>query len=164
MTSKLLYLPIIILFLSLLSCSTEEVSGNGNLNIDLNEVPAPKIIEIEVMERINQYRIERGLNSLGSLDIIRALAYEHTTYMIRVNDVNHDNFYQRKQILEQRANAVIVSENVAYGYNSAESVVNAWLNSEGHRENIEGNYTDFDISAEQDENGKWYFTNIFIKR
>jgi len=54
MTSKLLYLPIIILFLSLLSCSTEEVSGNGNLNIDLNEVPAPKIIEIEVMERIRR--------------------------------------------------------------------------------------------------------------
>ena len=60
--------------------------------------------------------------------------------------------------------ATKVSENVAYAFSSAESVVNAWLNSDGHRENIEGDFTDFDISAEQNEEGRWYFTNIFIKR
>ena len=57
-----------------------------------------------------------------------------------------------------------MSENVAYGFSSAESLVNAWLNSASHRENIEGDFTDFDISAEKNNEGKWYFTNIFIKR
>ena len=57
-----------------------------------------------------------------------------------------------------------MSENVAYGFTNAESVVNAWLNSEGHRHVIEGDFTNFDISAEKDEEGKWYFTNIFIKK
>ena len=47
---------------------------------------------------------------------------------------------------------------------NAQSVVNAWLNSDGHRQNIEGDFTDFDISAEQNANGQWYFTNIFVKR
>jgi len=44
------------------------------------------------------------------------------------------------------------------------SVVNAWLNSPGHKEVIEGDYTNFEISAEQDDNGRWYYTNIFVKR
>ena len=49
--------------------------------------------------------------------------------MIEVDNVSHDNFFQRKQSLQTNASANIVSENVAYGFNSAESVVNAWLNS-----------------------------------
>jgi uncharacterized protein YkwD len=84
--------------------------------------------------------------------------------MIEVDNVSHDNFFQRKQSLQTNASAAVVSENVAYGFSNAESVVGAWLNSPSHRENIEGNFTDFDISAEQNSEGKWYFTNIFIKR
>ena len=53
---------------------------------------------------------------------------------------------------------------MAYAFSTPESVVNAWLNSEGHKHVIEGDYTDFDISAEKDEDGKWYYTNIFIKK
>jgi uncharacterized protein YkwD len=66
--------------------------------------------------------------------------------------------------LEQNANAKMVSENVAYAYSTAQSVVNAWINSDSHRENIEGDFTDFEVSAEQNKEGKWYYTNIFIKR
>jgi uncharacterized protein YkwD len=84
--------------------------------------------------------------------------------MIEVDHVSHDNFFQRKQTLQHSASANNVSENVAFGFTSAESVVNAWLNSESHRATIEGDYTDFDISAEQNNEGDWYFTNIFIKR
>jgi uncharacterized protein YkwD len=42
--------------------------------------------------------------------------------------------------------AVQVSENVAYNYQSNEGVLNAWLMSDGHKENIEGDYTHFGIS------------------
>ena len=66
--------------------------------------------------------------------------------------------------LQNNAGAISVAENVAYAFSSSQSVVNAWLNSEGHRHVIEGDYTNFDISAEMDEDGKWYFTNIFIKK
>ena len=67
-------------------------------------------------------------------------------------------------LYKDNAGALNVGENVAYAYSSAQSVVNAWLNSPSHRSNIEGDFTDFDISAEQNEDGKWYYTNIFIKR
>lgn len=158
-------LPIMVLFaLFTFSCSTdslEDTSNNVNTNII---VPETKIIEIEIVELINDYRISLGLNPLNNMDVIKSQAYSHTDYMIEHDNVSHDNFYQRKNYLISNVGANTVSENVAYGFTSAESVVNAWLNSDGHRANIIGDYTDFDISADQNSNGKWYYTNIFVKK
>ncbi|MEY8847785.1 CAP domain-containing protein [Psychroserpens sp. XS_ASV72] len=146
------------------SCSTEEYPEETIDSFELQNPPSPKTIEIEILERINAHRIGLGLSPLNNHNTIKAVAFTHTDYMVEVNQVSHDNFFQRKNSLIQNASATKVSENVAYAFSSAESVVNAWLNSEGHRANIEGDFTDFDISAEQNSEGKWYFTNIFIKK
>ncbi|MCT4629681.1 CAP domain-containing protein [Winogradskyella sp.] len=161
---KLLPLLAIVALLGLSSCTTDSVAKDEINSIDVPVAPQAKQIEIEIMELINAHRITEGLNPLNDHNTVKAVAYTHTDYMIEVNNVSHDNFFQRKQSLQTNASANIVSENVAYGFSSAESVVNAWLNSPSHKENIEGDYTDFDISAEQNNEGKWYFTNIFIKR
>ena len=153
-----------IAFLSFSSCSTEDLSDTESSALRLDIVPETKIIEIEVLELINAHRIGLGLNSLDNNSTIKAVAFTHTDYMVEVDNVSHDNFYKRRISLEDREDARIVSENVAYGYTSAESLVNAWLNSPGHRSTIEGDFTHFDISAEQNTDGDWYYTNIFIKR
>ena len=147
------------------SCSTEDNLEETESNVSTNVViPETKIIEIEIIERINTYRLDLGLNALNSMDAIKSQAYIHTDYMIDQDNVSHDNFFQRKNYLVENVGANKVSENVAYGYTNAQSVVNAWINSDGHRANLEGDYTDFDISAEQNSEGKWYFTNIFVKK
>ena len=146
------------------SCSTDSSPEDEIDAINLQNPPIAKTIEIEILELINAYRIDQGLPALKNHNTIKAVAYTHTDYMVEKNNVNHDFFFQRKSSLEQNASAKKVSENVAYAYSTAESVVNAWINSDGHRANIEGDYTDFDISAEKNAEGKWYFTNIFIKR
>lgn len=146
------------------SCSSEEFPEETIDNIELQNAPEAKTIEIEILELINSHRIGMGLNALQNHNTIKAVAYTHTDYMVEVNNVSHDNFFQRKNSLIQNASATRVSENVAYAFSSAQSVVNAWLNSEGHRANIEGDFTDFDVSAEKNGEGKWYFTNIFIKK
>ena len=161
--SKLLPILAFVAFFSFTSCSSEDLSENIEA-IKIGNPPQAKDIEIEILELLNEHRISAGLNSLGNNGTVKAVAFTHTDYMIEVDNVSHDNFYQRKQIIQANENAQIVSENVAYGYTSAQSVVNAWLNSPGHKSNIEGNFTDFDISAEQDTEGNWYYTNIFIKR
>jgi uncharacterized protein YkwD len=162
--SKLLPFLAIVALLGLSSCSTDTSIEDEIKAIEVPQAPEAKQIEIEIMELINAHRINKGLNVLEDHNTVKAVAYTHTDYMIQVDNVSHDNFFQRKQSLQLNADANIVSENVAYGFSSAESVVNAWLDSPSHRENIEGNFTDFDISAEQNAEGKWYFTNIFIKR
>jgi len=146
------------------SCSTDSIDEDAIEAINSSYVPQTKVIEVEILELINNHRISIGLNVLRDMSTIKAQAYGHTDYMVDMNEVSHDNFYQRKQNLVSSAGATKVGENVAYAYSSSESVVNAWLNSDGHRDVIEGDYTDFDVSAEKDANGKWYFTNIFIKK
>ncbi|MFZ3273609.1 MAG: CAP domain-containing protein, partial [Lutibacter sp.] len=89
----------------------------------------------------------------------------HTDYMIEVGAISHDNFAERAQILMEQAGAKTVGENVAYGFSTAEGVVNGWLNSEGHRKIIENpDYTHFGISTDSNTENRNYFTNIFIKK
>jgi uncharacterized protein YkwD len=58
-----------------------------------------------------------------------------------------------------------VSENIAYNYQTPESAMSAWLNSPGHKDNIEGDFTHLGISITVDETtGKKYYTNMFIKK
>ena len=161
----LMKLPLLALVAMLtFSCSTDSIDDKAEEFAKSFEVPATKSIEIEIMELINNHRLTNGLNPLTSMDIIKSQAFSHTDYMIDNNEVSHANFYARKNYLVANADAKTVSENVAYGYTSAQSVVNAWLNSEGHKQNIEGDYTNFDISAEKNADGKWYYTNIFMKK
>ena len=159
-------LPVLALLalLSLSSCSTDAIEEDKIEALSNSYVPQTKAIEIEILELINAHRINLGLNTLNDMSTIKAQAYGHTDYMIENEEVSHANFYQRKNNLINQAGAVSVAENVAYAFSTPQSVVNAWLNSEGHKNVIEGDYTDFDISAEMDENGKWYYTNIFIKK
>ncbi len=146
------------------SCSTDSVEEDKIEAIASAYVPQTKVIEVEILELINTHRISSGLSALSDMSTIKAQAHGHTDYMVVQQEVSHDNFYQRKQNLESYVGAKKVGENVAYAYSSAESVVNAWINSDSHRQVIEGDYTDFDVSAEKESQGKWYFTNIFVKK
>lgn len=150
--------------LTTFSCSTEDLPQDDLTALTLPAPPPPKVIEVEILELINAYRISKDLTPLKNLDVIKSVAFTHTDYMVEKDEVSHHNFFQRKNSLISYAKATSVSENVAYAYSTAQAVVNAWINSDGHRVNIEGDFTDFDISAEQNEDGKWYYTNIFIKR
>lgn len=155
---------IVALFVFSTSCSTDSMTDVIEETSEGVIIPQAKSIEIEIMERINAHRIAEGLTTLENNEAIKGQAYSHTDYMVTNNNVSHDNFYSRKFYLQNNEGALQVSENVAYGFTSAESVVNAWINSEDHKHNIEGDFTDFEISAEQNDQGKWYFTNIFIKK
>ncbi len=162
LSTKLPFLALLA-FLSF-SCTTDsledEVQGEEFSLIILED----KSIEVEILDLINDHRLSKGLDSLLDMNLVKSVAYTHTDYMVDNNEVSHANFFKRSEYLKANAGASKVSENVAYGYSSAESVVNAWLKSEGHRATIEGDFTNFDISAEVNTEGKWYYTNIFIKK
>lgn len=161
----LIKLPLMALLAVLtFSCSTDSIDDKADAITENLVVPPAKTIEIEILELINNHRLSEGLNPLTDMTVVKSVAYSHTDYMVDNDQVSHDNFYTRSKYLKANAGAKKVSENVAYGYSSAESVVKAWLKSEGHKANIEGDFTNFDISAEKNEEGKWYYTNIFVKK
>lgn len=119
--------------------------------------------ELDAMNLINTYRLSVGLNALQQINHISYKSEEHDHYMISNNVVNHNDFVSRSENLISVLGAKRVGENIAYNYNTPQSVVNAWLNSPTHKENIEGDYTHFGISIRKNQDGKKYYTNIFVK-
>lgn len=55
----------------------------------------------------------------------------------------------------------MVGENVAYGYSTGKSVVNAWMNSPGHRANIlNKDYRIDGVGAYKGKDGRWYIAQV----
>jgi uncharacterized protein YkwD len=116
------------------------------------------------MALINNYRISKGLIALEKINQVSHKSEEHDVYMIANDVVNHYDFESRSANIIKVLGAKKVNENVAYNYNSAQVVFDAWLKSEGHKQNIEGDFTHFGISIrENSANGKKYYTNTFVK-
>ncbi|OXB02438.1 CAP domain-containing protein [Flavobacterium pectinovorum] len=119
--------------------------------------------ELETMKLINDYRVSIGLNPLERINHISYKSEEHNKYMIANNVMNHNDFVARSENIMELLGAKKVGENVAYGYQTSAAVLKGWLDSAGHKENIEGDYTHFGLAVTTDASGKKYYTNIFAK-
>jgi uncharacterized protein YkwD len=85
--------------------------------------------------------------------------------MIEKNVVNHDFFNERSSNIIEVLGAVKVAENVAYNFNNANTVLQAWLDSPSHKANLDGEYTHVGISISVNAtNGKKYYTNMFMRK
>jgi len=165
---KLVTYSLLALTLALTSCSTEELVETQSpieFTIDLNlaqETDAQ--MASEILYYVNQYRGTLGLEPI-LMDKTYASAYavEHTKYMIQQNKISHDNFSDRAEGLNSQG-AQAVAENVGFGYNSANDLVTAWINSPSHRDTMEGNYTHSGIGALQDGSGMYYVTQLFYRK
>jgi uncharacterized protein YkwD len=168
MNVKKNYLEMVVLayfIASFISCTVQDINTEYSTSIDLSLAEENDwIMSEDILDHINDYRLEKNLNIL-SVDSSFATAYavSHSKYMIETQSINHNNFFIRSNGLKQKG-AISVGENVAYGYSTAESVVNAWLNSEGHREMIIGDFTNIGFGILKSEtNNKFYYTTIFYK-
>lgn len=142
--------------LTLVSCDQEEIT-------DLEEINDLTITD-QIFTLINQHRKEQGLAELSKNSTAEELAEQHTSYMISIDDINHDNFNDRSKILVEKESSRAAAENVASGYPNASRVVQAWLDSPEHRENIEGDFSHTGIAAIKNEKGQFFYTQIFYRK
>jgi uncharacterized protein YkwD len=153
---------VLILAFTFVSCSNdngvEEIEGI-NLRTYVHSS-----VEVQLLDLVNAHRVNQGLNALQIIEHISFTSSEHNAYMIAVNQANHDNFSSRKEHLERVLAATRVGENVAYGFSSPQATLNAWIASEAHNVNLMGNYTHFRLSIKENENGRRYYTAIFIRK
>ena len=96
------------------------------------------------------------MNLNSSLDnSTRIRAIEISTFFdhIRPNGMDYDSVIDY--------NNSCSGENIAAGYNSVDDVINAWMNSPGHRDNIlNPRYKFFSISS-YNHNGMIYWDMLF---
>jgi len=161
----------IMLFIAILvamnACSADSAESNLDTTSPTQALVANYTYndtEIETMKLINEYRVSIGLNALETINHISYKCEEHNKYMIQNNVVDHNDFVSRSTNMTNVLGAKRVGENVAYNYKTSQAVVRAWLESAGHKENIEGDFTHFGLSVSTDPaTGKKYYTNIFVK-
>lgn len=153
----------LVLVLTLVSCSSDSSEDLASADTTAKSYTyTPE--EAELLDQINDYRESIGLNALQPVEHVSFKSEEHNEYMIAKNEINHDFFQERSKNIIAVLGASKVNENVAYNYATPASVLHAWLQSPGHKANIEGDFTHFGASIRIAENGNKYYTNIFVKK
>ena len=153
------YIIISILILSLTgSCSKESAEPL----IVVRALSSPEV-EQELLGLVNAHRMALGYSSLEFSPVAYEYASAHTDYMIASGTLNHDNFSTRASGISQEVNAEYVAENIARDYDTAQQAFNGWLESTGHRETMEGDFTHTAVSVKKDASGNYYYTQLFFR-
>lgn len=124
------------------------------------------ITQATVLKYINEYRKEQNLPPLKLNRIVSDIANKHSREMAnKTIAFGHGGFANRIQQIKYRIEGSdSFAENVAYGYLDAKEVVEIWVDSRGHRKNIEGKFNETGIGIAKDSIGKYYFTQIFLRK
>lgn len=110
----------------------------------------------QVVDLVNKERAKAGLNPLKSDEKLTKVA------MIKAQDMYDNNYFDHQSptlgspfdlMKAQGVQYRTAGENIAKGQRSPEEVMNAWMNSEGHRQNIlNPNYSAIGVAY---YNGEW---------
>lgn len=121
--------------------------------------------ESEFVRLVNNHRTSNaGCTALENHGPLTTVARNHSQDMNNRNFFAHDN-PDGLSPFDRMSNAGITyssaGENIARGYSTADAVLTGWLNSSGHRRNIENcNYTHHGIGHVEDGN---YWTHVFAR-
>lgn len=161
---KLRYIVLLLAIIFSTSCTKE------GIYIEEDELDAAELAyysrtaeEKELFDLVNEYRVSINLSKLVHEDNSYYHATQHSLLMVSKKDISHANFEKRASEISRRTGAVLVAENVAKDYLTNQEALEGWLKSEGHKKNIEGDFTHTAVSIQKDDNGNRYFTQIFYK-
>lgn len=129
------------------------------------EDPSPVLtIESEILQLVNEHRVSQGMTTVQSEPACQREARIHSENMATGEvDFGHDGFADRFDLLQSEIQAIKMGENVALGQTTAEEVMEDWINSPGHKANIEGDFTHLGVGVFETNTGTKYFTQIFVK-
>ncbi|AJP12425.1 TPA: sporulation protein [Clostridioides difficile] len=145
------------------SDSTNKPDDNNNSGSTSESFSA---YQKEVVDLVNIERAKAGLNPLTLDSSISNVATKKSQDMIDNNYFSHNSptygspFDMLKKFGISYKTA---GENIAMGQKTPKEVVNAWMNSEGHRKNIMNpNFSKIGVGVAQKSGGSIYWTQIFV--
>jgi uncharacterized YkwD family protein len=142
--------------------SPDQIYPGQKINLEVN---AEFSQEQEVIKLVNEERANAGLPALKyDWELARVAKYKSND-MKDEGYFSHDSpVYGSPFTMMQNfgINYTSAGENIARGQGSAEQVVNAWMNSSGHRANImSSNFTHIGVGYVESGN---YWTQMFIRK
>lgn len=124
-------------------------------------------MEDQVIKLVNVQRARRGLQSLRKNTTLAKIARYKAQDMVNRHYFSHisPTYGSPFKMMENfgiRFSAA--GENIAMGQRTPQEVMNAWMNSPGHRANIlSPSYTQIGVGFAKSKNGVCYWTQEFIK-
>jgi uncharacterized protein YkwD len=126
-------------------------------------------LEQDCHDYVNIYRADQGLSPLAWDDQLAAIARQHSINIAGgIADFGHEDFMEVRvpQAKSVYPELLSIGENVAGNTQSpadaASYAVTQWIESEGHRENLVGNYNMEGIGVAFD-GSMYYFTQVLIR-
>ncbi|SFB08283.1 MULTISPECIES: SafA/ExsA family spore coat assembly protein [unclassified Bacillus (in: firmicutes)] len=136
--------------------------------VNIPNYDAVKSVEHQVIQLTNQERAKYGLKPLvADWELSRVARYKSNdmrdkNYFSHTSPTYGDPFTMMKNFgIHYNA----AGENIAAGQTTAASVVQAWMNSPGHRKNIlSQSYTHIGVGYAQGGSQRYYWTQMFISK
>jgi len=125
----------------------------------------------ELVNLVNQHRTSIGESTMKSNTMLNQAAQRHSCYMATYKIMSHTGgpdapdrtLVSRIEKTGYKYSAA--GENVAMGQSTAQRVMTAWLNSEGHRRNIESkDFDEIGVGLRSSDTGDLYWTQVFGKQ
>lgn len=135
--------------------------------INIPNKPSSTEYEDQVITLINKERTKRGLSALKKNWELSRVARYKSQDMADKNYFSHTSPtygspFTMMQNFGLRFSAA--GENIAKGQQTPQAVVNAWMNSSGHRANILSSvYNQVGVGMAKNKNGVMYWTQMFMK-
>ncbi|ADU74977.1 spore coat assembly protein SafA/uncharacterized YkwD family protein [Acetivibrio thermocellus AD2] len=146
---------------------------NPNLIYPGQKINIPNIDDIkaqenEVIRLVNVERAKKGLPALkANWQLSRVARYKsedmaNKGYFSHTSPTYGSPF---KMMEDFGIKFTAAGENIAMGQQTARDVMNAWMNSPGHRNNIlSPSFTEIGVGLAKGPNGRLYWTQMFIKK
>ncbi len=130
----------------------------------LNDI---KAYENEVIRLTNVERSKNGLPALTqNWELSRVARYKSADMAAKGYFAHQSPTYGSPFTMMQNFGIRFsaAGENIAYGQRTPQEVVNAWMNSSGHRANIlSRSYSQIGVGFARNKNGTAYWTQMFIQ-
>lgn len=129
------------------------------------ERSADLVYQQRILYYVNAYRMKHHLSPLKMKQTITEEAQKHSHDMaLHRMPFGHDGFKQRiKRLYQVYPNSRGGAENIAYYKHDAKALVDAWIASRGHRQNILGHYNLTGIGIAHNKKRWGYYTQIFVR-
>jgi uncharacterized protein YkwD len=117
-----------------------------------------------LLEAHNRIRADAKLGPLRANSQLTEAARDHARDMAEHHNVSHegsDGSDEAKRVKKRGYRYQLIGENIAGGQPTVEVVMQSWLNSPPHKENILANFTDFGAAVVPDGSGRKYWCAAF---
>jgi uncharacterized protein YkwD len=119
------------LIMFILTCTSESVQEPYPY-IKESYIPVPSNESDSLVIYINNERVLNGLPELIQEKLLTSICEEKCDDMIRTKNVTHEGLTNRFE----KSNALVLLENLGYGFSTDNALCQAYMNSPKHRENI----------------------------